>query len=91
MTRTPWTTLPTDDETDRWDAVADETGRLLATDALARDRANAEPAAELKLLKDSGLANLLIPRQFGGHGATGRPGCGRCGSSPGTTRRSRRS
>lgn len=68
MTRTPWTTLPTDDETDRWDAVADETGRLLADDALARDRANAEPAAELKLLKDSGLANLLIPRQFGGHG-----------------------
>ena len=68
MTRTPWTTLPTDDETDRWDAVADETGRLLATDALARDRANAEPEAELKLLKDSGLANLLIPSQFGGHG-----------------------
>lgn len=68
MTRTPWTTLPTDDETDRWDAVADETGRLLATDALARDRANAEPAAELKLLKDSGLADLLIPRPFGGHG-----------------------
>lgn len=68
MTRTPWTTLPTDDETERWDAVADEAGRLLADDALARDRANAEPVAELKLLKDSGLADLLIPRQFGGHG-----------------------
>jgi alkylation response protein AidB-like acyl-CoA dehydrogenase len=68
VTRTPWTTLPTDDETERWDAVADETGRLLGRDALARDRANADPEGELKLLKDSGLANLLIPRQFGGHG-----------------------
>ncbi|MCV7421430.1 acyl-CoA dehydrogenase family protein [Mycobacterium yunnanensis] len=68
MTRTPWTTLPTDDETEKWDAVADETGRLLARDALARDRANVDPEGELKLLKDSGLANLLIPSQFGGHG-----------------------
>jgi alkylation response protein AidB-like acyl-CoA dehydrogenase len=66
--RTPWTTLPTDAETERWDAIADEIGRLLARDALARDRANQEPEAELKLLKDSGLANLLIPTEFGGHG-----------------------
>jgi len=68
VTRTPWTTLPSDDETELWAAVADETGRLLARDALARDRANADPEGELKLLKDSGLANLLIPRQFGGAG-----------------------
>ncbi|MET0475186.1 MAG: acyl-CoA dehydrogenase family protein [Mycobacterium sp.] len=68
MSRTPWTTPLTHDETERWDASADETGRLLARDALARDRANAEPDAELKLLKDSGLANLLIPQEHGGHG-----------------------
>lgn len=70
MSRTPWTTLPTPDETARWDAVADEIGALLARDALARDRANADPEAELKLLKDSGLANLLIPREFGGGGGS---------------------
>lgn len=68
MPRTPWTAPLTADETDRWDAVADEVGRLLARDALQRDRANQQPDAELKLLKDSGLANLLIPREFGGHG-----------------------
>lgn len=68
MSRTPWTNPLADDETARWDGVADEIGRLLARDALDRDRANAEPEAELKLLKDSGLANLLIPREYGGHG-----------------------
>uniref|UniRef100_A0A5Q5CBW1 Dibenzothiophene monooxygenase n=1 Tax=Mycobacterium sp. (strain JLS) TaxID=164757 RepID=A0A5Q5CBW1_MYCSJ len=68
MPRTPWTAPLTADETDRWDAVADEVGQLLARDALQRDRANQQPDAELKLLKDSGLANLLIPREFGGHG-----------------------
>ncbi|OBF48857.1 acyl-CoA dehydrogenase family protein [Mycolicibacterium monacense] len=68
MPRTPWTAPLTAAETDRWDAVADEVGQLLARDALQRDRANQQPDAELKLLKDSGLANLLIPREFGGHG-----------------------
>ncbi|MCV7416477.1 acyl-CoA dehydrogenase family protein [Mycolicibacterium litorale] len=68
MPRTPWTTPLTADDTDRWDATADEVGRLLARDVLQRDRANQQPDGELKLLKDSGLANLLIPREFGGHG-----------------------
>lgn len=68
MSRTPWTQPSTDDEHARWDAVADELGELLGRDALARDRANQEPDEELKLLKDSGLPNLLIPAEFGGHG-----------------------
>lgn len=67
MSRTPWTNPLNDDETARWDGVADEIGRLLARDALERDRANVQPEAELKLLKDSGLANLLIPHEYGGH------------------------
>ncbi|MBS1693348.1 MAG: acyl-CoA dehydrogenase family protein [Actinobacteria bacterium] len=68
MPRTPWTTRPAEAEAARWDAVAAEVGTTLSIDALARDRANAQPEAELKLLKQSGLANLLIPAEFGGHG-----------------------
>ncbi|BCI51655.1 putative monooxygenase [Mycolicibacterium litorale] len=68
MPRTPWTTPLTTAETERWEAVATEVGQLLARDALARDRANQQPDAELKLLKDTGLADLLIPKEFGGHG-----------------------
>lgn len=68
MPRTPWTTPLDPDETIRWDAIADDIGQLLARDALQRDRANQQPEAELKLLKDSGLANLLIPTEYGGQG-----------------------
>jgi len=55
MPRTPWTTLP-------------DVATALAVDALARDRANEQPTAELKLLKESGLVDLLIPTEYGGHG-----------------------
>ncbi|WP_029117695.1 acyl-CoA dehydrogenase family protein [Mycobacterium sp. URHB0044] len=68
MPRTPWTTLPEAEEAKTWDVVADDIAAVLATDALARDRANEQATAELKLLKESGLANLLIPTDFGGHG-----------------------
>lgn len=68
MSRTPWTAPLDEAETAHWDAVAAEVGRTLGQDALARDRANQEPTAELKLLKESGLANLLIPTQYGGGG-----------------------
>lgn len=66
MPRTPWTNTQTDDA--HWDAAANELGRRLAVDALQRDRANVQPEEELKLLKESGLPNLLIPTEFGGHG-----------------------
>lgn len=68
MARTPWTTPLDADETAHWDAVASEVARVLEVDALARDRANEQPDAELKLLKESGLATLLIPTAYGGHG-----------------------
>jgi alkylation response protein AidB-like acyl-CoA dehydrogenase len=68
MARTPWTTPLDASETAHWDGVAAEVGRALGVDALARDRANQLPDAELKLLKESGLATLLIPTAYGGHG-----------------------
>lgn len=68
MSRTPWVAPLDDAETAHWDGVSAEVAQALATDALARDRANLDPDAELKLLKDSGLANLLIPAHYGGGG-----------------------
>src|SRR5262245_56428707 len=68
MPRTPWTTLPAASEARHWDSVAQGVAASLAVDAVQRDRANRQAAAELRLLKDSGLANLLIPACFGGPG-----------------------
>jgi alkylation response protein AidB-like acyl-CoA dehydrogenase len=68
MSRTPWVAPLIESETRHWDEVAAEVAAALATDALQRDRDNHEPFAELKLLKESGLANLLIPQQYGGGG-----------------------
>lgn len=68
MSRTPWTTPLDDTETGHWDAVAAEVAQTLAADVLDRDRANQDPSAELKLLKESGLATLLIPTRYGGGG-----------------------
>jgi len=41
---------------------------VLAKDALDRDRANAEPVAEARLLRDAGLPALLLPASVGGAG-----------------------
>ncbi|MGH3641516.1 MAG: acyl-CoA dehydrogenase family protein, partial [Mycobacterium sp.] len=68
MSRTPWTAPLDDAETAHWDGVAADVALTLDRDALARDRANEQPDAELKLLKESGLANLLIPLRYGGGG-----------------------
>jgi alkylation response protein AidB-like acyl-CoA dehydrogenase len=68
MTRTPWTVPLDDAETAHWDGVAADVASALEHDALERDRANQQPDAELKLLKESGLANLLIPADYGGQG-----------------------
>lgn len=68
MTRTPWTTLPDAAEHRHWDGVAADVAATLERDALDCDRANQQPDAELKLLKESGLATLLIPAQYGGGG-----------------------
>jgi alkylation response protein AidB-like acyl-CoA dehydrogenase len=68
MTRTPWNTPLDYAETAHWDGVAAEVALALGKDALSRDRANVQPEPELQLLKESGLANLLIPAGYGGGG-----------------------
>ena len=61
-----WHTTPTGPE--EWVARAQQVATLLATDAVARDRAGATPHAEVRLLKDAGLVTLLGPAEHGGGG-----------------------
>ncbi|MDA3642987.1 acyl-CoA dehydrogenase family protein [Saccharopolyspora indica] len=51
-----------------WIERAKDVAAVLATDALARDRANSTPYEEVALLKDAGLVTLLGPREHGGAG-----------------------
>jgi alkylation response protein AidB-like acyl-CoA dehydrogenase len=67
--RTPWTGSADEAELARWTAVATEAAAHLAADALPRDRANADPFAELDVLRSLGLVNLLVPAEHGGAGA----------------------
>jgi alkylation response protein AidB-like acyl-CoA dehydrogenase len=53
-----------------WIARAREVADILAVDAVERDRANATPHAEVRLLKEAGLVTLLGPREHGGAGET---------------------
>lgn len=66
--RTPWSGTADRDELARWDAVALRVADQLGQDALARDRANAQPFAEAELLREAGLTTLLDPVEFGGGG-----------------------
>lgn len=67
--RTHWTGTADAAERAQWDAVAEGVADQLAVDALARDRANAQPFAEKRLLQESGLTTLLDPAELGGGGA----------------------
>jgi alkylation response protein AidB-like acyl-CoA dehydrogenase len=49
-------------------AKAVELRRLFAKDAVARDKAGGKPLDQLRLLKESGLLTMLIPREYGGAG-----------------------
>jgi alkylation response protein AidB-like acyl-CoA dehydrogenase len=60
------------DSHDHWIARAREVAGTLAAGALDRDRANAAPDAEAKLLKSARLPGLLIPESLGGGGQTWR-------------------
>ncbi|MCX2730283.1 acyl-CoA dehydrogenase family protein [Saccharopolyspora sp. NFXS83] len=53
-----------------WLERAQDVAALLATDAVARDRAGSTPHAEVRLLKESGLVTLLGPVEHGGGGQT---------------------
>ncbi|RJQ68553.1 monooxygenase [Pseudonocardiaceae bacterium YIM PH 21723] len=65
---TDWQTRPAPQTTQDWLDRASEVAALLATDAVARDKAGATPHAEIQLLKDSGLVTLLGPAEHGGGG-----------------------
>ncbi|KMO18149.1 acyl-CoA dehydrogenase family protein [Methylobacterium indicum] len=41
---------------------------IFARDAVERDKAGGRPSEQIRLLKESGLLKLLIPREHGGHG-----------------------
>jgi len=51
-----------------WSAIAREAATALATDVVDRDKANLDPKAELVLLREAGLVDLLVPSAFGGGG-----------------------
>ncbi|MBB6219432.1 acyl-CoA dehydrogenase family protein [Rhizobium leguminosarum] len=49
-------------------AKAAELREIFARDAAERDRLGGRPREQVRLLKESGLVNLLIPKEFGGEG-----------------------
>lgn len=67
--RSPWSGSAGAEELTRWKTAARQAAGELATDALARDRANQDPFREVELLRRHGLVNLLVPREYGGEGA----------------------
>ncbi len=49
-------------------ANAGELTEIFASDAVERDQLGGRPSEQIRLLKESGLVNLLIPKEFGGEG-----------------------
>ncbi len=66
----PWAGVARPDSATAWLERAAEVAGILAVDAVARDREQAVPTAEVQLLKDSGLTTLLGPVEHGGAGQT---------------------
>ncbi|MBY3122525.1 MULTISPECIES: acyl-CoA dehydrogenase family protein [Rhizobium] len=56
------------DKTNPHIAKATELRDIFASDAIERDQAGGRPEEQIRLLKESGLVNLLIPEEFGGIG-----------------------
>ena len=65
-----WATEPKPDTPAGWVNRAAEAAEVLKIDAAERDAEVQSPFAEVQLLKDAGLVNLLGPREFGGAGET---------------------
>ena len=65
-----WADAPRPQTDAEWLARAEEVADVLAVDAVERDRANAAPHAEVRLLKNAGLVTVLGPTQHGGAGLT---------------------
>ena len=66
--RSPWNGHASPEELDHWRRTAEDVAAALAADVLERDRRNADPHAEVDLLRRSGLLNLIIPAEWGGRG-----------------------
>ena len=56
------------DSSNRYLAKAVELREIFARDAVERDQLGGRPEKQIRLLKESGLVNLLIPKEFGGEG-----------------------
>lgn len=61
-----WNGVPRPDSAAGWLERAQEVADILAVDAVARDRANEVPTAEVQLLKNAGLVTVLGPAVHGG-------------------------
>ncbi len=59
-----------------------------AENAAERDVAGGTPKAERDALRRSGLLSLIIPREYGGLGASWAKPCKPCANWPGSTARS---
>ncbi|MFY9678649.1 acyl-CoA dehydrogenase family protein [Glutamicibacter protophormiae] len=68
LPRVPYAGTASETELEHWRGIARQVAGTLAADALARDRANAQPFAEVRLLREAGLLDLLAPAEFGGAG-----------------------
>ncbi len=68
LPRVPYSGTADHAELEHWRGIARQVAGTLAADALARDRANAQPFAEVQLLREAGLLELLVPAEFGGAG-----------------------
>ncbi|KPN18146.1 MULTISPECIES: acyl-CoA dehydrogenase family protein [Arthrobacter] len=64
--RSPWSGHASREELVHWRRTAEDVAAALSSDVLERDRRNADPHAEVQLLRESGLLNLLIPAVWGG-------------------------
>ncbi|MGP9033047.1 acyl-CoA dehydrogenase family protein [Glutamicibacter mysorens] len=69
LRRVPYLGNASETELEQWREVAQQVAGTLAQDALERDRKNQQPFAEVQLLRETGLLNLLVPAEFGGAGA----------------------
>lgn len=64
----PWRGRASEAELAEWLGVAQRVADELVPTALERDRAGRAPVAEIDLLRDSGLLDLLVPSELGGRG-----------------------
>ncbi len=68
LARTPWSGTASAEELAHWRTVAERVADELRPGALERDRTG-DPREALEVLRASGLANLVVPTENGGHGA----------------------